>query len=537
MKNLAAILLIAVMFIASTASRVATANVAPGNQPAQEPVADFFNGRFPPYAERFVELMTERLNLTDAQKAEIRAILAAERPTVEPLVHQLITAQEELRAAIRARGFNETETRAFVARYTGTVTELIVAKERIAARIYAVLTPEQRARLDELRAGAAASQTGGAVSGSFPGTGNLSSFMSGDFSRIMSGLNLTSLQQLRLLMIVSSESSVIDPLLQRLSETAGQLRTATVNGQFNEAQVRALAAQQAETLAALGVAVLRFVSKTYEVLTPEQRAQIEALRDTLEMRLRGLFSFFSIDDQRYFVRQQYVDFLNREPEPDGFAYWTGLLRGCGTDANCLNGVRVEISSRFFAELEFQRTGYYVMRLWKSSYGQFPNYQQFITDRRQVQNNETSQRAFAVQFVGRAEFQARYPVSLSASEFVTQLYNAAGANTFTQERQAHIAAINTGQKTRADVLHEVANLPVFSERTPLYNQAWVRMQYFGYLRRDAEAQGEAYWTDVINNQLRNNYQAMICAFLNSAEYHGRFGTQRGQFTETSCSRFY
>jgi CSLREA domain-containing protein len=243
------------------------------------------------------------------------------------------------------------------------------------------------------------------------------------------------------------------------------------------------------------------------------------------------------DDFAFFVRQHYIDFLDREPEPDGFQYWTSILRGCNNDASCLNGVRVEISSRFFAEMEFQRTGYYVMRLWRASYGQFPNFQQFIADRRQVQNNEQSQRAFASQFVQRQEFQARYG-SLSNEQFVNLLYDTAGLTGFAAERQAHIAALNSNTKTRTDVLHEVVNLPPYrNEGTPIYNTAWVRMQYFGYLRRDVEPEGEAYWRDVINIHLPNNYRAMICAFLNSREYHERFGARRGQFTETLCSRFY
>jgi hypothetical protein len=240
------------------------------------------------------------------------------------------------------------------------------------------------------------------------------------------------------------------------------------------------------------------------------------------------------DNIDFFVRQHYLDFLDREPEPGGFAYWTSVLRGCNGDSNCLNRVRVEISSRFFAELEFQRTGYYVMRLWRASSGEFPNYQQFITDRRQVQNNETSQRSFAAQFVQRSEFLARYPASLSASEFVTQLYNTAGANSFVNERQAHVTALQSGQKTRAEVLHEVVNLSMFSERTVVYNTAWVRMQYFGYLRRDAEVDGETYWRRVITELSPNNYTSMICAFLNSREYHERFASRRSQFIESSCS---
>lgn len=241
-----------------------------------------------------------------------------------------------------------------------------------------------------------------------------------------------------------------------------------------------------------------------------------------------------IDENAFFVRQHYLDFLDREPETEGFNYWTGILQGCGTDRECLKRVRVEVSSRFFAELEFQRTGYYVMRLYKAAYGQFPSYGQFTSDRRLVQNNEASQRLFAAQFVGRAQFATAYPSSLTATGFVNQLYDRAGLTGFAAERAAHIAALNAGTKTRAEVLHETVQLPPFGERQPAYNAAWVRMQYFGYLRRDAEAQGEAYWTNVINVQSPNNYSAMICAFVNSSEYQLRFGSQRGQFSEADCS---
>src|SRR5215212_4942118 len=100
------------------------------------------------------------------------------------------------------------------------------------------------------------------------------------------------------------------------------------------------------------------------------------------LRLRpGTNQPITIDDSDFFVQQHYVDFLNRFPETDGFNYWMNVLNGCGADAGCQNRVRVEISSRFFIELEFQRTGFYVMRLHQASFGTAPTYQQFTTDRR------------------------------------------------------------------------------------------------------------------------------------------------------------
>lgn len=241
-----------------------------------------------------------------------------------------------------------------------------------------------------------------------------------------------------------------------------------------------------------------------------------------------------LDENDFFVRQQYLDFLDREPETEGFNYWTSILRGCGTDARCLNRVRVEISSRFFIELEFQRTGYYVMRLWRASFGRFPNYREFTADRRQVQNTDESRRAFAQQFVTRSEFQQLYG-GLTDEQYVNQLYDTADLRPFATERAAAIEALRTGRLTRADVLREAVELPPFRERGPIYNAAFVRMQYYGYLRRDAEPVGEAYWLNVINVLSPNNYQSMICGFLNSVENQLRFAARRGRFTEIDCSQ--
>ncbi|HUQ34105.1 MAG TPA: hypothetical protein VM095_18430 [Pyrinomonadaceae bacterium] len=54
----------------------------------------------------------------------------------------------------------------------------------------------------------------------------------------------------------------------------------------------------------------------------------------------------------------------------------------------------------------------------------------------------------------------------------------------------------------------------------YTEGFVIMQYFGYLRRSADASYLA-WIDIMN-QNSNNYRGMIDGFLNSDEYRKRFG---------------
>ena len=39
-----------------------------------------------------------------------------------------------------------------------------------------------------------------------------------------------------------------------------------------------------------------------------------------------------LDTPEYFVRQQYVDLLGREPDEGGFNYWSDEILGCGSDA-------------------------------------------------------------------------------------------------------------------------------------------------------------------------------------------------------------
>src|SRR2546425_6232003 len=75
-----------------------------------------------------------------------------------------------------------------------------------------------------------------------------------------------------------------------------------------------------------------------------------------------------IDQAGFFVRQHYLDFLNREPDPDGFIFWPQQITSCGSDQQCIQTKRINVSAAFFLSIEFQQTGYLVERLYKASYG-------------------------------------------------------------------------------------------------------------------------------------------------------------------------
>ena len=227
------------------------------------------------------------------------------------------------------------------------------------------------------------------------------------------------------------------------------------------------------------------------------------------------------DEAQFFVKQQYHDFLNREPDQGGLNYWAEQITGC-RDASCVKAQRINVSAAFFAEGEFQQTGYFITRLYKAALGRRPRYAEFMFDRSgliDVPNADAATQAFADEWVTRTEFLQAYPSEMMPELFVTKLMDTAGLAPYTAERQQLAADLRQGSKTRAQVLREVVNFSEFEQRE--YNSAFVLMQYFGYLRRDPDDGGYQFWLNVLDNGVPNNYKAMVCAFITSAELQDRF----------------
>jgi hypothetical protein len=63
-----------------------------------------------------------------------------------------------------------------------------------------------------------------------------------------------------------------------------------------------------------------------------------------------------LGDPQFFIRHHYHDFLNREPDEGGLAFWSRQLAECGTDVRCIEDKRVNVSAAFFLSIEFQQTG-------------------------------------------------------------------------------------------------------------------------------------------------------------------------------------
>ena len=87
----------------------------------------------------------------------------------------------------------------------------------------------------------------------------------------------------------------------------------------------------------------------------------------------------AIDSTEYFVRQQYLDFLDREPDQNGFNFWTNQIAQCNGDADCVLAKRVNVSAAFFFSIEFQETGGLVDGLYRVGFDRAPRYAEFNPD--------------------------------------------------------------------------------------------------------------------------------------------------------------
>jgi len=240
----------------------------------------------------------------------------------------------------------------------------------------------------------------------------------------------------------------------------------------------------------------------------------------------------TIDDASSFVRQHYRDFLNREPDAAGLAFWTNQITSCGADAQCVSVKRVNVSAAFFLSIEFQVTGGTAYLTNRVVYGGLPTYLRFETDAQAIGRNyvfgqpgaesilEANKVAYFNEYVSRPEFMNTYN-GVNGQVYVNTLISNTGV-AFTQpERDALINGLANHTETRATVLRKISEKPSFAAAE--FNSMFVLMEYFGYLRRNPDTAGFNFWLNKLNQFNGNFVDAdMVKAFITSGEYRQRFG---------------
>ena len=263
-----------------------------------------------------------------------------------------------------------------------------------------------------------------------------------------------------------------------------------------------------------------------------------------------------IDDPTFFVRQHYLDFLNRTADSSGLNFWVNNITSCGNNPGCTESKRIDTSAAFFLSIEFQQTGYLVERTYKTAFGDDTNrstlggtthninvpivrFTEFLTDiallgrglvvgaagwENQLESNKVN---YFNSFIQSNRFASKYPSNMAASTYVATLNSNAGNPLSSSEATTLSNDVASGAKTRAQALRQIAEHPNLSQSE--FNRAFVLMQFYGYLRRDPNATpdtdytGYEFWLSKLN-QFNGDYKAaeMVKAFIASSEYRKRFG---------------
>lgn len=104
------------------------------------------------FGEHMLGFYADYLDLTDAQQAQAKDIIAKERPTLRPLIQQLAQANQQMHQFEQAGTFDEAKVRALATQQAQTMTELMVQKARIKSELMGILTPEQKDKVAKLEA-------------------------------------------------------------------------------------------------------------------------------------------------------------------------------------------------------------------------------------------------------------------------------------------------------------------------------------------------------------------------------------------------
>ena len=151
-----------------------------------------------------------------------------------------------------------------------------------------------------------------------------------------------------------------------------------------------------------------------------------------------------VDVSTFFVRQHYLDFLNREPDAPGLAFWVNQIESCGADAACRELKRIFVSAAFFLSIEFQKTGLEAYLTHRAAFGSSASgspapilYGNFERDTQALGKDyivgqagadaqlEANTVAFFNDFVTRPEFVTKYPSTLTNAQYVDNLLVSAG----------------------------------------------------------------------------------------------------------------
>lgn len=100
-----------------------------------------------PMARALMHRLAEKLQLSEDQKDQIKAILKSDKDTLKPMIQNLAAARKELRTTIQADNTTEAAVRAASAKVAAVEADLAVERMKLYAKIAPILTDAQKQEL------------------------------------------------------------------------------------------------------------------------------------------------------------------------------------------------------------------------------------------------------------------------------------------------------------------------------------------------------------------------------------------------------
>ena len=143
------LLIAAVAVLLGTA--LAKSQTADADEPPAPPMHAHMHGDGHDFGMGHMGFLAHKLNLTDDQKGQMKAIMQKERPGMKPLFQQEHQIDLQLRQYVEGT-FDASKVQALAAQKAQIDTQLTVVRTRIHNEMYQVLTAEQQSQLKQMEA-------------------------------------------------------------------------------------------------------------------------------------------------------------------------------------------------------------------------------------------------------------------------------------------------------------------------------------------------------------------------------------------------
>lgn len=215
-------------------------------------------------------------------------------------------------------------------------------------------------------------------------------------------------------------------------------------------------------------------------------------------------------DKTFFVTQQYADLLDRSPDPVGLAYWVSTLNATPPLS------REQLAASYFTSPEFSITGLTIIKYYIAAFNRDPDYAGWVFFFNAAIQGQSLDSILSG-FLTSPEFTNTYG-SLTNQAFVNLVYQ----NVLHRVPDANGGAyylnlLNMNLLTRSQVMSQFINGAEFN--STVRARAFANLLYMGFLRRSADPAGLQFYTSVLANP--SALSGAVRDFILSPEYIRRF----------------